>query len=608
MKPARVGPYRLLHQVGSGGMGVVHLALDPDSRAVAVKVLRPHLAADPAARGRLAREGDTLRLVRSPRVAEVLETAADADPPYVVTQFVAAPPLDEHVAAVGPLSGRPLARLGIGLGEALAAIHRAGVVHRDLKPANVLVDEDGPVVIDFGIAQIADDVRLTSTGLVMGTPGYLSPEVLDGAPVSSLGDWWGWAATTLFAATGRPPFGTGPMDAVLARVRRGAPDVEGVAEPFAALLRAALAPDPDDRPTPRRRREVLAAVLAEGAPDDDAPGEVAPAPGVVGGAAAPETIHLTASAPEPSRRHEVPVGATVSLASPPAAAPSRPATRPYPVGGPPAPAPAQEHLTHQTRPLREAYPAASDDPDDRYGPVAAHRAPGVGGGGGAQPPVPRGGGSEVVRDPDADPDAAPEADGPPVVRGRAWVLLALGVVLATVAAVAPVRVAIAAAVLCVLARTVDRSSQGLHRRRTARGARSSDAAVTALSVPHRLFLALVVTVPALLLPVLMGVSAAFITSWALPGDAPDPGATPALVVGAAVALLTAWWGPGGASLRRGVRVSVRAVTPSQGAVALVAGLLALVVLAAVLVVAGPDHVPDWSPLSGPPLGIGAPAV
>ncbi|CAA9392549.1 MAG: putative serine/threonine protein kinase, partial [uncultured Quadrisphaera sp.] len=261
MSPRRLGPYRLVHQVGGGGMGVVHLALDEQGRAVAVKVLRPHLAADPQARARLAREADTLRLVRSPRVAEVLDTDPDAEPPYIVTEYVAAPPLDEHVADVGPLRGRDLVRLGLGLGEALSAIHRAGVVHRDLKPANVLVDEGEPVVIDFGIAQITDDVRLTSTGLVMGTPGYLSPEVIDGAPVSVVGDWWGWAATMVFAATGRPPFGTGPLDAVLTRVHRGAPDVAGVPEPFAGLLVAALAPDAAGRPAPRALREELQAEI-----------------------------------------------------------------------------------------------------------------------------------------------------------------------------------------------------------------------------------------------------------------------------------------------------------------------------------------------------------
>ncbi|MFZ5871580.1 MAG: serine/threonine-protein kinase, partial [Actinomycetota bacterium] len=174
---ARLGRYRLVQRVGEGGMGVVHLALDDVGRAVAVKVLKPHVAGDPDARRRLAREVDTLRRVRHPRVAAVLDADTAGATPFVVTQYVPAPPLDAHVAAHGPLGRRALADLGDGLGEALAAIHAAGVVHRDLKPGNVLMLDGAPVVIDFGIAHVADDVRLTSTGLVMGTPGYLSPEV-----------------------------------------------------------------------------------------------------------------------------------------------------------------------------------------------------------------------------------------------------------------------------------------------------------------------------------------------------------------------------------------------------------------------------------------------
>jgi serine/threonine protein kinase len=197
---ARLGRYRLVQRIGEGGMGVVHLALDDDGRAVALKVLRPHVAGDPVARERLAREEDSLRRVRHPRVADFLDADVDCDTPYVVTQYVPAPSLESRVRASGPLDPGALARLGNGLGEALAAIHAAGVVHRDLKPANVLMLDGDPVVIDFGIAHIADDVRLTSTGLVMGTPGYLSPEVLAGAPVVHATDWWGWAATMAFAA------------------------------------------------------------------------------------------------------------------------------------------------------------------------------------------------------------------------------------------------------------------------------------------------------------------------------------------------------------------------------------------------------------------------
>ena len=245
---ATVGPYRLVQQLGEGGMGVVHLALDRSGRAVALKLLRPHIAYDPDARSRLAREVDVLGRVQDPRVAAVIDADLDGDQPYVVTRYVPGPSLDEVVREHGPLAGRELHRLASGLAGALHAIHEADVIHRDLKPANVLLLDGDPVVIDFGIAHIADDVRLTMTGLVMGTPGYLSPEVVEGAPVTEATDWWGWAATLAFAASGAPPFGRGPMDVVLNRVSRGEADLSGVDPRLAPLLYAALSPDPRQRP------------------------------------------------------------------------------------------------------------------------------------------------------------------------------------------------------------------------------------------------------------------------------------------------------------------------------------------------------------------------
>ncbi|MEJ5913962.1 serine/threonine-protein kinase [Pseudokineococcus sp. 1T1Z-3] len=263
---ARLGPYRLLQRVGEGGMGVVHLALDADGRAVAVKVLRPHIADDPSARERLRREVAVLRRVRHRRVAEVLDADPDGPQPYVVTQFVPARSLQEHVEEEGPLAPAALARLADGLGRALAAVHDAGVVHRDLKPSNVLMLDGDPVVIDFGIARVADEATaLTSPGLVMGTAGYLPPELLEGAEVGPSADWWGWAATTAFAATGRPPFGRGPVTAVLDRVRRGRADLDGVPPELRAVLAAALSPDARERPGEgwlRQAVEELAAAAA----------------------------------------------------------------------------------------------------------------------------------------------------------------------------------------------------------------------------------------------------------------------------------------------------------------------------------------------------------
>ncbi len=244
----RLGPYRLVERLGEGGMGVVHLAEDPHGQQVAIKVLRPHVAHDGDARRRLAREVDTLSRVRHPLVAAVLDADVDGDAPYIVTEYVPGPPLDEVVAHDGPLSPEQLVTLGRGLSDALGAIHEVGIVHRDLKPGNVLMVEGDPVVIDFGIAHVGDDSRLTRTGLVMGTPGYLSPEVVEGAPVTTATDWWGWAATLSFAASGEPPFGRGPVSVVLDRVTRGQADLRGVDPRLAPLLAASLSPVAQERP------------------------------------------------------------------------------------------------------------------------------------------------------------------------------------------------------------------------------------------------------------------------------------------------------------------------------------------------------------------------
>lgn len=244
-----LGPYRLLGKLGEGGMGVVYKGMDPAGEIVAVKVLRPHIAHDPSARERLRREVSTLVRVRSRYVAAFLDADVDGERPYIVTSFVPGAALDDVVEDAGRFGAPRLARLGHGLAEALSAIHAAGIVHRDLKPGNVLMVGDDPVLIDFGIAHVADDARLTSTGLVMGTPGYLSPEIVEGEEVTQATDWWGWAATLAYAASGEPPFGRGPMPVILDRVTRGQSDLRGVDERIRPLLRAALTPDPAARPT-----------------------------------------------------------------------------------------------------------------------------------------------------------------------------------------------------------------------------------------------------------------------------------------------------------------------------------------------------------------------
>jgi serine/threonine protein kinase len=263
--PRKIGPYRVLEKIGEGGMGVVYLATDAQNRQVAVKVLGPAVAADPDARLRLAREVETMRRVRSRHVAQVLDADVHGPSPYIVTRYVPGPSLDEAVRQRGPLRGQALLQLAGGLAEALAAIHSTGVVHRDLKPGNVLLDAGQPVVIDFGIAHLPDTTRLTKTGLVMGTPGYLSPEVIEGRPASGATDVHAWGATVAYAATGRPPYGTGDFQTVFFRIIEGRAELSGVPPQLLPLVTAALSADPPSRPTARSLVSLCAAAGGNGA-------------------------------------------------------------------------------------------------------------------------------------------------------------------------------------------------------------------------------------------------------------------------------------------------------------------------------------------------------
>jgi hypothetical protein len=328
-------------------MGVVYLAQAPDGRRVALKVLRPHIIGDDEARERLAREVASLRRVRSPRVAEVI----DADPwgptPFVATRYVPGLSLHEHVRQEGPLAGEDLRYFAAALAEAVLGVHSVGVLHRDVKPSNVLLEGRSPVLIDFGLARLADDPRLTVTGWLLGTPGYLAPEILYGEDATTASDVHSWAATVAFAATGRPPFGRGPAMAIMDRVRRGEHDLAGVPPELMPLLLAALAPDPaarpglpallaDLRPPPAPRvfpadEATMPFALATVGVDDD-PTDVL---GAVHHAEAPDETHTVAQTAVDGVPRTTPLTA-VQPAVRPAPAPARPPTAP---GHPPGPAP-----------------------------------------------------------------------------------------------------------------------------------------------------------------------------------------------------------------------------------------------------------------------------
>ena len=258
--PHHVGPYRLLGRLGSGGMGVVYQCETADHRVVAVKVIHDRLAADPGFRARFGREVELCRRVGGLCTARVLDADVDAPLPFMVTEFVPGPDLEAFVERHGPLPVPQVRALAGGMAEALIAIHAAGSVHRDLKPSNVLLAPTGPKVIDFGIAAVAGGTMYTSTGLVMGTPGWMAPEQVLGARLEPAMDVFAWGLVTIFACTGRHPFGMGAAHAVMYRTVHHQPDLSGVDPEISWLVRAALSKTPSARPTPA---QLLAALTGE---------------------------------------------------------------------------------------------------------------------------------------------------------------------------------------------------------------------------------------------------------------------------------------------------------------------------------------------------------
>ena len=267
--PAQVGRYRLTARLGAGGMGVVYLGED-QGQQVAVKVLRPELADDPEFRVRFGREVAALTRVQGVCTIRVIEADTQAPRPFLVTEYAEGPSLSEYVAAHGPMDPRMLYGLATGLAEALTAIHAAGVVHRDLKPSNVLLTAGGPKVIDFGIAQALDTTSLTRTGITVGSAGFMAPEQVMGR-AGTAADIFTWAVTVAYAASGEPPFGTGASDAILYRIMHAAPDITAVPPGLRPLVEAALAKEPQQRPTAPQLLNELTSTAARPAAVHDSP-------------------------------------------------------------------------------------------------------------------------------------------------------------------------------------------------------------------------------------------------------------------------------------------------------------------------------------------------
>jgi predicted Ser/Thr protein kinase len=332
--PPGVGEFTLLGRLGAGGMGQVYLGATRSGRPVAVKIIRAEIAADPAFRARFVREVEAARRVGGFWTASVVAADPDAESPWLATEYVPGPSLQDAVAQHGPLPAAAVRVLGARLAEALAAIHAAGLVHRDLKPANVLLAPDRPVVIDFGIARAfqTDSAALTA---VIGTPSYMSPEQIQGEPLSPASDVFSLGSTLVFALVGRGPFNTGSGEGIIFRVVAEQPDLTGVPADLHDLIAGCLAKDPAQRPT----TDALLARLGPAASAATTPyGEWQPpahdpAAGLVTGGAHPAPV------PDPAAPAAAPPAAppaaspAASPAAPPAASPAAP-----PAAGPAAPA------------------------------------------------------------------------------------------------------------------------------------------------------------------------------------------------------------------------------------------------------------------------------
>ncbi|HEX6448681.1 MAG TPA: serine/threonine-protein kinase [Trebonia sp.] len=527
--PGKIGPYRLLEKIGEGGMGVVYLARDAQNRTAAVKVLGPLVADDPDARRRLHREVETMLRVRSPYVAEVLDADVTGPAPYIATRYVPGRTLDDVVRTDGPLRGAALDRLAAGLASALAAIHAAGVVHRDLKPGNVMMSDGNPVVIDFGIANVADSLtRITQAGMVMGTPGYLAPEVIEGQSSSGASDVHSWGSTVAFAATGQQPYGNGSFQTVFFRVLQGKAELAGVPERLLPLISAALLVDPASRPTARALARGCGTIYARdtgGLHDgntfpDDGPG------GFPLGGTRLDGTRLDGTRLDGSR---IP-------------------------GGPPPGYAGWQHGREADRALPGPATAAAN---------VADLLPPVAGQGRLDPEAAR-------RQAAAERAAQREAEAASVPRGGyGWISLAFGVIAIAMSVLLPVAGTVVVLVLLTLLRAADQAQTGLTARRSVYGARASDILIVIVSAPLTVVRAVLSTVVLAPVALLFAVVAAAVSVVILHTDTlPKAGGWAA---GAAIA----WYclGPGSRRPRRQLRRITQGTIRTRGVmtVALISG-------------------------------------
>ncbi|MEU3348965.1 serine/threonine-protein kinase [Streptomyces sp. NPDC006700] len=338
--PRRIGPFEVLGRLGAGGMGLVYLARSASGRRVAIKTVRTELAEDQLFRVRFTREVEAARAVSGFYTAAVVDADPRAAVPWLATAYVPAPSLEEIVTECGPLPAQAVRWLAAGVAEALQSIHGAGLVHRDLKPSNVLVVEDGPRVIDFGIASGVSNTRLTMTNVAVGTPAYMSPEqAKDSRSVTGASDVFSLGSMLVFAATGHPPFhGANPVETVFMLLREG-PDLEGLPDELRPLIDSCMQMEATARPKPADLQAQLAPHLFGSGSDDSGTASAwlpEPAVGLIesrrGGRLALPPAPRAAVPPPPSHSPAVPAPAPPAPVGVPDSGPVRLAGAQVPIG------------------------------------------------------------------------------------------------------------------------------------------------------------------------------------------------------------------------------------------------------------------------------------
>ncbi len=640
--------YEVLGRIGAGGMGIVYRAHDADGRDVAIKMLRHEIADDPRARERLAREVAAQQRVRNDNIVRILDAELESSDAFVVTEFVPGPTLEDAVRSHGGLHPEAVREVGLLLGETLRDIHGAGVIHRDLKPSNVLLrnardadlagfDPEGdgldPVIIDFGIAIAAEESRLTSTGLVMGTAAYLDPEVVRTDHTGEAGDWWSWAAMLAFAATGREPFGTGRADLVFLRADRGEIDIDGVPTELGAWLRSALHADPAERATPEEllarlaeldldryddpgetevfetgpRTEVLPVLGADGAPAAGAATPADSGPGtdpVAGRIGSPEAEGATEALPRIGDGDEPPTEAL-----PRSTTPAEPPTEVIPVMGTP------------TRALPVVPPPAgpvgpNGQPTGAYGapspqhPVQQH-APGVqtapaqwpGPGDGQMQPQHTA--PQQMMAPQPTPEQMALQQGtwaaPPAPPRRPLLVWTGHLLIVALAALAPYVSLAVMLLLGALARTWERGHRSVAAQRMRGATGSGPSWAAGLASPFRFLQGLLEMVLQALFPLILGllVGIALDAGWTLLQGTPPPDGA-AFATAMVITLLITWVGIGSRTTRDGAHRMLDAAAPDLlwGAIVLVLLLLLLGAVAFALVTR--EGMVDYLPFPGGP--------